>query len=47
MKRIIVSPSICCIVFCLLFSLSTLAPVSAQDTTEQIISQLDEILIFY
>jgi quercetin dioxygenase-like cupin family protein len=44
MRRIIISISIFGVVVCLFLSLSTLAPVSAQDTTEQIISQVDEIL---
>ena len=44
MRRIILSTSICGIVVYLFLSFSILALVSAQDTTEQIISQLDEIL---
>ena len=44
MRRIIISSSIFGVVACLFLALSALAPVSAQDTTEQIISQLDEIL---
>jgi quercetin dioxygenase-like cupin family protein len=44
MKRSIISALLCVIGVCLFISPSGLAPVNAQDTTEQIISQLDEIL---
>jgi len=43
MRRLIISASIC-VVSWLFLSLSTLTPANAQDTTEQILSQLDEIL---
>ena len=44
MRKIIINTFVCGIVVCLFLCFSTLAPVSAQDTTDQIISQLDEIL---
>jgi mannose-6-phosphate isomerase-like protein (cupin superfamily) len=44
MRRIILSVSICGIVVCLFLFLLTLAPVNAEDTTDQIISHIDEIL---
>ena len=44
MRNIIINTFVCGIVVCLFLCFSTLAPVSAQDTTDQIISQLDEIL---
>ena len=44
MRRIILGASVCGIVICLFFPLSTFTPANAQDTTEQIISQLDDIL---
>jgi mannose-6-phosphate isomerase-like protein (cupin superfamily) len=43
MRRLITTALIC-IVSCIFLSLSTLGPVKAQDTTEQIISSIDEIL---
>lgn len=43
MRRLIISAFIC-VVSCLFLSFSTLAPVNAQDTTEQVISSIDEIL---
>lgn len=44
MNRRIRSALLCVIGVCFFISPSGLAPVNAQDTTEQIISQLDEIL---
>lgn len=44
MGRTIRNASICGIVVCLFLSYLTLAPLNAEDTTEQIISHIDEIL---
>jgi mannose-6-phosphate isomerase-like protein (cupin superfamily) len=44
MRRIILSAGICGIVVCLFLFLLTLVPLNAEDTTDQIISHIDEIL---
>jgi quercetin dioxygenase-like cupin family protein len=44
MRRIVISATVCGIVACLFLFLFPLAPLNAENTTEQIISHVDEIL---
>ena len=44
MRKAFISASVCVVAVCLLLSPIIVVPVNAQDTTEQIISQLDDIL---